>query len=148
METFRNLFQSDQIVALAIASFIFFVTIILVAINRIGFSMTLLLLLFSLLVGLAVNNQSTFQSYMSQPIHKIDESQDAFNKQMQLAIANLQSEVDLEKNNLLRLMGQMLDVLDHVEQQKQKLETFIERTHSQFNEEESKPKSAENQSKT
>ena len=147
METIKNLFQSDQVVALVIASFIFFVTIILVTRNRIGFSMTLLLLLFSLVVGLAVNNQSAFLSYLNHPIHKVDENQDAFNKQIQLAIANLQSEVDLEKDNLLRVMGQMFDVLDQLEEQKQKLETFLERTHSHFNEEEVHPKDSENASK-
>jgi len=134
MDTFWQFLLQEQVAAILIATLIFLITIILVAIRKISFSITLLLLLFSLLVGLAVNNQSAFQAYMAQPSSNISEQQDAFNKQIQHAYENLQSEVNSERENIVRLLGQVMEVFDQVEEQKEKLQNFIEETRSHFNE--------------
>ena len=143
MESFWHFIQSEQVTGLLIAAFIFFITILAVAKSWINFPITLLLLLFSLVVGLAVSNQSHIQSYYGSPHPKMDDNQDTFNKQMKQAFENLQSEVDLERDNILRLMSQVMEIVEKVDAQKQKLQNFIEEARPQFNQKTSDKKIAE-----
>ena len=122
-------FQSPPVLALLIALLIFLATILLVVKRWIGFSITLLLLFFSLTAGLIINNQQAFQEYLTAPTHPAGEdSQDAFQKQMMQALEDLKLEVNTEKENLRRVMNQVKEIFDLMDAQKQKLQNFIEET--------------------
>ena len=128
--------QSDHMLALLIALLIFLTTIFLVVKQWIGFSITLLLLIFSLAAGLIINNQQMFHTYfnpqdLSNPA-KEKNSQDVFRKQMMQAVEDLKIEVYAEKDNLRRVMNQVQEVVDSIDVQKQKLQHFIEETRERF----------------
>ncbi len=126
--------QSEPILALLIAVLIFLVTIFLVVKQWIGFSITLLLLLFSLAAGLLVSNQQMLRGYASdyRLKHLQDNSQDAFKKQIVQAVEDLKAEVDSEKENLRHVVTQVQDIFDQMDTQKQELQQFIEETKERF----------------
>ncbi len=137
--------QSEPILALLIAVLIFLVTIFLVVKQWIGFSITLLLLLFSLAAGLLVSNQQMLRGYASDYHikHLQDSNQDAFKKQIFQAMEDLKAEVDSEKENLRHVMTQVQDIFDQMDTQKQKLQQFIEETKERFKAEAGKKEQSE-----
>ncbi len=126
--------QSEQVLALLIAILIFLTTIFLVIKRWIGFSITFLLLLFSLAAGLIINHQKTFQCYVnSQYSSSLEEgSQGMFHKQVLQAVEDLKLEVQTEKENLRQVMHQVQEIFDLMDVQKQKLQNFIEETRERF----------------
>ena len=130
--------QSEHVLALLITVLIFLTTIFLVVKRWIGFSVTFLLLLFSLGAGLIINNQQALQDYLygKNPPHLTeDNTQDAFQKQMMQAVEDIKLEVNTEKENLRKVMNQVQEIFDSMEAQKQKLQNFIEETRDTFNKE-------------
>ncbi|WP_068468223.1 hypothetical protein [Candidatus Protochlamydia phocaeensis] len=134
MHSFLQFLQSDHMMAFIIAVLIFLVTILLVVKRWIGFSITLLLLVFSLAAGLAINNQQAFQGYMDdyRQTRLNERQQDVFKKQVLQAVEDLRIEVNSEKENLRQAMSQVQEIFDRVERQKQKLQNFIEETRERF----------------
>jgi hypothetical protein len=137
VSSLTQFFQSPHVLALFIAILIFLMTIFLVVKRWIGFSVTLLLLLFSLVAGLVINHQQIFQdyihSYSSSATPLIGEDvQDAFHKQMMQALEDLKVEVNAEKENLRQVVNQVQEIFDTMEAQKQKLQNFIEETRERF----------------
>lgn len=127
--------HSEHILALFIAILIFLTTILLVVKRWIGFSITLLLLIFSLAAGLIINNQQDFQHYLtsssSSSIHNEKTTED-FHKQILQAMEDLKIEVAAEKDNLRRLVDEVQDVFQSMDIQKQKLQNFIEEVRQRF----------------
>jgi len=123
-----NFLQSEHVLALLLAVSIFFITIFLAVKRWIGFSITLLLLLFSLVAGLAINNQQEFQHYLMSPSRSTinqEISAEDFQKQMLQAMSDLKKEVAAEKENLRNVLDQLQNVFDSMDLQKQKLQNFI-----------------------
>lgn len=125
--------QSEQFFAFIMACLIFLITILLVVKKRIGFVIAFLLLLFSLAVGLLINNQSAFEhfltTYNSSHVSKGDVgAQDAFRKQMLQAVEDLKGEVKTEKENLQQVVKQVQEIVSSIDAQKQKIQQFIEET--------------------
>ena len=134
MSSAVDFLQSNHVLALLIAILIFLTTILLVVKRWIGFSITLLLLLFSLAAGLLINNQQDFQHYFSGISSKNQEeiSAENFHKQMLQAVEDLKSEVSVEKEHLRHVMEQVQDIFDSMDMQKQKLQNFIEEVRQRF----------------
>jgi|GEM_PF-4169232 len=136
-------FSSNQVIALISTVSIFLITIVLVAKRWIGFSVAFILLLFSLIVGILINNPQFLTDY-----NKLDsslnlEQQNQFKKLILQALDDVKLEVKTEQSNLNQLKDQVQDILHEVDIQKQKLETFIEETRSQFQSENLEKKPAE-----
>lgn len=137
MQPAVDFFSSEHILALLIAVLIFLTTVFLVVKRWIGFSIALLLLLFSLAAGLIVNNQKMFHQYFSSYENSARHSedagaQDAFRKQIMQAVEDLKTEVHAEKENLNQVMTQMAEIVNSIDVQKQKLQNFIEETKERF----------------
>jgi hypothetical protein len=135
MSSALDTLHSTHVLALLIAILVFLTTILLVVKRWIGFSITLLLLIFSLAAGLIINNQQDFQHYLSSssssPSHD-EKATDDFHKQMLQAMEDLKSEVAAEKENLRRLMDEVQDIFNSMDIQKQKLQNFIEEVRQRF----------------
>lgn len=136
MHQIAEFLKTEPVLALIIACLIFATTILLVVKRWIGFSLALLLLLFSLAAGLLINNQQAFQLYLNSRtttnLSSDGESQDTFRKQVSQAVEDLKLEVNTEKENLKRVMHQVQEIVDSIDVQKQKLQTFIDETRVKF----------------
>lgn len=136
MSSTLQFFQSAPVIALLIAILIFATTIFLAVKRWITFSLTVLLLLFSLAAGLMINHQQMLHYYLnsSPPSNALtnEDTQDAFHAQMLQAVEDLKLEVKTEKENLRRVMNQVQEIFDSVDVQKKKLQTFIEETRERF----------------
>ena len=137
MQSAVDFFSSEHILALLIAVLIFLTTVFLVVKRWIGFSIALLLLLFSLAAGMIVNNQQMFHQYFSSYENLAGRSentgaQDAFQKQILKAVEDLKTEVHAEKENLNQVMTQMVEIVNSIDAQKQKLQNFIDETRERF----------------
>lgn len=126
--------QSEHVLALLITLLIFLVTLLLVVKRWINFPMTLLLLLFSLSVGLVINHQQDLQHYFTSSSHSVDESSspEDFHQQMLKALENLKVEMTTEKDNLRRVITQVQEIFESMDIQKQKLQNFIEEARDRF----------------
>lgn len=127
--------QSEHVLALLIAVLIFLTTILLVVKRWIGFSITLLLLLFSLAAGLIINHQQDLQHYLtfsSSSPEKEGNSSEDFHKHLLQAVEDLKLEVSTEKENLSRVMSQVQEIFESMDMQKQKLQNFIEEVRAQL----------------
>lgn len=129
METITQFFQSEHVIALLVAIAIFLITIGLVIKRWVGFSIALLLLLFSLAAGIVINNHDAFHLYADS---QQSAQKDDFRKQMLQAVEDLQSEINSEKDNLRHVMNQVQDIFEQLDAQKQKLQQFIEETRERF----------------
>jgi len=135
MENLLDFITTNTIFAFLITVFIFIVTIFLVVRQWIGFSMALLLLVFAIAAGTAVRHYNLLKSY----IYLSEEpSQSEFNKQITKVVEDVRMEVSSEKENLHLLMKQVEDLFDQMNQQKIKLQQFIEETTEHFRSEEQK----------
>lgn len=134
MSSSLNFLQSEHVLALLVTILIFMTTIFLAVKRWIGFSITLLLLLFSLAAGLLINHQQDLQHYFSysSSTKGNEVTTEDFHKQMLQAMEDLKLEVTTEKENLHRIMTQVQEIFDSVDAQKQKLQTFIEEAREQF----------------
>ena len=144
MEAFLDFLRTDQAIALIAALLIFLVTIILVVRGSIGFAVTLLLLIFSIVAGLVINHHEAFEyCFRGQTPEALaaKESTPHFETQILQAIQDLKAEVATEKESLQHVVNQVQEILDQVESEKQKLQSFIEETKDHFKTE-SKPESA------
>jgi hypothetical protein len=140
MSQLIHFFQSEHFIALSVTVLIFLITIFLAVKQWIGFTVTLLLLLLALAAGLIINNQHGFpasidQASLASALSEDKEAQDAFQKKMWQAMEDLKVEVQSEKENLRSVGSQLQEILDSVEAQKQKLQSFIEETREQFKKE-------------
>lgn len=125
-------FSSQHVIALLSAVSIFLVTIFLVAKRWIGFSITFILLLFSLTAGILINNPEFFTEYANPNQATNLDQQVEFKKQILQAIDDVKQEVHKEKENLQHLKDQVQDIINQMDTQKQKLEGFIEETRNHF----------------
>lgn len=138
-----HFFQSPHVIAFFFALLIFLLTLLLVVKRWIGFSITLLLLLFSLLVGLIINYhqdiQNHFNSYSATQLAPVnsDSSQDVFQKQILQTVEDLKNEMQTEKENMRQVMSQMQEISNSLDAQKQKLQNFMKETHEHFKTEDS-----------
>lgn len=143
MDTFLEFLQTDKVIALISAVFIFFVTILLVSKRWINFPVTLLLLLFAIASGLVISNyhalQSYFHDYNQNGFKKEQEDQESFKTQLLQAVEDVKTEVSSEKENLRLLKGQVEEIFDLMDVQKQKLKSFIEETREHFKSEKTDP---------
>lgn len=134
MPPILNFLQSEHVLALLIALLIFLTTILLVVKRWIGFSVTLLLLFFSLAAGLVINHQHDLRHHFAPSSHLNEEgnSSEDFHQHMLQAMENLKIEMATEKENLKRVITQVQEIFDSVDMQKQKLQSFIEEVRDQF----------------
>ncbi|WP_075882895.1 hypothetical protein [Candidatus Protochlamydia sp. W-9] len=128
--------QSEPRLALLIAVLIFFITIFLVIKKWIGFSVALLLLIFSLAAGLVIKNQQFFETYASEYHHQFhNQENEAFKKQILQALDDIKKEVNIEKENCHQVMNQVQAIFEQMDAEKQKLQLFIEETKEKFKKE-------------
>ncbi|MBS4163527.1 Uncharacterized protein PRO82_000830 [Candidatus Protochlamydia amoebophila] len=128
--------QSEPRLALLIAVLIFFITIFLVIKKWIGFSVALLLLIFSLAAGLVIKNQQFFETYASEYHHQFhNQENEAFKKQILQALEDIKKEVNIEKENCQQVMKQVQAIFEQMDAEKQKLQLFIEETKEKFKKE-------------
>ncbi|MBA2369985.1 MAG: hypothetical protein H0V82_13355 [Candidatus Protochlamydia sp.] len=120
--------ESEPVIALLVAAIIFFITLFLVVKQWIGFSLTLLLLVFALVSGFIVNNQHVLDCYNKENHELVfhGKEDDAFKIQIFQAIEDLKVEVNSEKENIQHMMAQIQEVLNEVDSQKQNLQSFID----------------------
>ncbi|WP_042279864.1 hypothetical protein [Candidatus Protochlamydia sp. R18] len=128
--------QSEPRLALLIAVLIFFITIFLVIKKWIGFSVALLLLIFSLAAGLVIKNQQFFETYASEYQHQFhNQENEAFKKQILQALEDIKKEVNIERENCHQVMNQVQAIFEQMDAEKQKLQLFIEETKEKFKKE-------------
>ncbi|CAF24351.1 hypothetical protein [Candidatus Protochlamydia amoebophila] len=128
--------QSEPRLALLIAVLIFFITIFLVIKKWIGFSVALLLLIFSLAAGLVIKNQQFFETYASEYHHQFhNQENEAFKKQILQALEDIKKEVNIERENCHQVMNQVQAIFEQMDAEKQKLQLFIEETKEKFKKE-------------
>ncbi|KIC71898.1 hypothetical protein [Candidatus Protochlamydia amoebophila] len=128
--------QSEPRLALLIAVLIFFITIFLVIKKWIGFSVALLLLIFSLAAGLVIKNQQFFETYASEYHHQFhNQENEAFKKQILQALEDIKKEVNIERENFHQVMNQVQAIFEQMDAEKQKLQLFIEETREKFKKE-------------
>lgn len=93
--------------ALFTSAFIFFITLFLVAKQWIGFSLTLVLLLFTLASGLVISNQNIIQEYIKgspdEHIYDVDAKVSHFQEQMLKAYDSLRADLEIQKHKLQAL---------------------------------------------
>jgi hypothetical protein len=130
MTSIFSIFESAHVIALLTSLLIFFVTIFLVIQRWIDFSTTLLLLLFSLLAGILINNQNLMESGWGERDHvdtvKNRQLQLNEQKELTLAIENLQREWEAEKQTILSIQNQVQHLSETVYGQQQQFEEWKE----------------------
>lgn len=135
MPDFLHFQQSEHFPALLAAILIFMITIFLAVKRWIGFSVTFLLLLFSLAAGFLIDQVQNGQNYFQQtsyPNHFYPAAKDDFKMQITQAVEDLKNEVSNEKENIRLIIDQVQEVIHSVETQKEKLQQFIEETRVRF----------------
>jgi hypothetical protein len=133
-------FQSDPVLALAVAVVIFLLTILLVVKRWVGFPGACLLLLLALAAGILFNHRQAFHYYgtssQTSSLAPVEASIDTLQKQLLLTVEELQREIKVEKENVQQIMKQIQDIFASLDTQKQKLQSFIEETRQKFKKEE------------
>ncbi len=123
-------FSSNQVVALLSAVAILVITFILFAKRWIGFSMAFILLLFSLIAGILINNPQFFTNYdqFKQPsVEQIDQNLE-FKKIILRALDDVKAELKVEQDHVVQLKNQVHTLSLELDAEKQKLANFIEKT--------------------
>jgi hypothetical protein len=132
--------QSDPVLALAVAVVIFLLTILFVVKRWVGFPGACLLLLLALTAGILLNHRQSFHYYDASPqaasLTPVEASIDTFQKQVLLAVEELQREIKVEKENVQQITKQIQEIFASLDTQKQKLQNFIEETRQKFKKEE------------
>lgn len=94
-------------IALAVAAFIFFMTLFLVSKQWIGIGMAVILLLFSLISGMIVSNQALIHEYISGPsdghVRDVDTKVDHFQEHVLKAYDSLKADLEIQKHKLQSL---------------------------------------------
>lgn len=107
MENVSHCAASGNGLALSVAAFIFFVTLFMVAKQWIGFGITVILLLFSLIAGLIIANQDIIRNGLSgaptEQAKDFDLKMTHFNEQILKAHDNLKAELEIQKHKLQTL---------------------------------------------
>lgn len=124
MSFFSDFFQSGPFLALLVSTLIFLLTIFLVAKGWINLSVTTLLLLFAVTIGLVINYQQGTQYSFD---HPFDDS--SSNSQ---ELIQLKQDIQNEKENLQQVSTQMQDLIKQMNNQKKQLQVLIEDTKQQL----------------
>jgi hypothetical protein len=129
-----SLFAMDHVLGFTVALAIFLLTIFLAARRWIGFWTTCILFLFSLAAGMIADRTHSFKSYFEKEAQSESFSlpQKDFQNQLLHAVENLKLEVSNEKENLNKVIDQVQVIFDSLEEQKKKLQNFIEETRDHF----------------
>lgn len=114
MEGATQCFFSSNAAGLAVAAFVFFVTLFLVSKQWIGVSITVLLLLFSLVSGLIIVNQDLFRNALSGNPSNHNSDTDIkianFHEQVLKSYDNLKGELEVQKVKLQTLSEEVQDL--------------------------------------
>ncbi len=134
MSVALHFIQSEHMLALLIAVFIFLITIVLTVKHWISFPVTLTLLLFSLAAGLLINHWQAFnQSLASSSSNKEAELIGNFHKRLLQEIEELKTEVCTNREDLLQVRNRIKEIADSIAMEKQKLQNFMEEFQGQVN---------------
>jgi len=145
MDQILIFFQTDTVIAFLTALFIFFVTIFLVIKRWIGFSLTLLLLLFAITAGVVIRHHRLLESYLLVYKNNEFENQESlFQKQFVQAVSDIKGELSTENDNFQKLVNQVEDMFDQMDAQTQKLQTFIDEARERFKSDEVQSTQQEN----
>lgn len=104
MEPALHSIMSDNEIALGVAILIFFITLIFVAKQWIGFFMTLLFFIFALAAGLGISNQEQIKNYLQG--HPLDHVCDSdikmtqFQEKVLKNFDNLKVELEIQKHKI------------------------------------------------
>lgn len=123
MQQIIEFFQSDSVLALAVAFTIFMITVVLVAKRFIGFMITLLLLAFSIAAGYAVLNHDIVRRYLSdrweQPssVEQTEEKSTPtqFKEQVLKAFEDIKKQLSQEKESLNTVMEDLQQLFSEKE---------------------------------
>ncbi len=114
MDHVTNCILSNNSVALAVAAFVFFVTLFMVAKQWVGPAITITLLVFSLLAGLIVAEQDIIRNALSgtptEQAKDIDIKMANFNEQILKAYDTLKAEVEIQKLKVQTLSEEVQDL--------------------------------------
>lgn len=114
MDTATTCFLSTHATALAASAFIFFLTLFLVSKQWIGFSITLLLLLFALFTGVIIANQDIFRNALtgipSSHISDSDIKTANFQEQILKEYESLKAEMEIQKHKLQGLSDEVQEL--------------------------------------
>ena len=138
-ETLIHFFSSGPFAALTAGVITLLITILLVAKRWIGFSTALILLLIGVAATVLINNPQLFEQYTQANFSKEIEQQESFNKHLMEAIEGMKTEIQSEKENIVQLKGQVEEMVVELNNQKQKVENFIEETKKHFQPDEKEP---------
>lgn len=114
MDGVTHCFFSSHATALAVSAFIFFITLVLVSKQWIGFSVTLLFLVFSLIAGIVISNQDIFRNAItgnpSNHIKDLDFKMTNFNEQVLKSYDSLKAEMEVQKHKLQALSEEVQEL--------------------------------------
>lgn len=113
MEQFLDFFNSSSVLALIVAASIFIITLVLVIKRLIGFFITLLLLLFTIVSGYAVLNHDLVRQFLQQKVEEREHSgvnQDpGYQEKIQDAYEKLKAELETQKIKLQEYLNKKPD---------------------------------------
>lgn len=111
MQDIYNFLSSSNGIALIVALIIFFVTIVLVIRRLIGFVITLILLIFAILSGLAIANndivRDIFRGLSSDSTPKEKESVSLLNQQVMKTYEDIKKEFIQQKDEFKKVLEQI-----------------------------------------
>lgn len=114
MDGATQCFFSTNATALAAASFIFFITLFFVSKQWIGFSITMLLLFFSLITGLIIVNHDVFRDAIrgtpTNHFKDLDFKMTNFNEQVLKMYDSLKAEMEIQKHKLQALSDEVQEL--------------------------------------
>lgn len=125
MQDIYNFLSSSNGIALIVALIIFFVTIVLVIRRLIGFVITLILLIFAILSGLAIANndivRDIFQGLKSDSTPKDRESVSLLNQQVMKTYEDIKKEFILQRDEFKKVIEQIRAKDKEVEPKKEEI---------------------------
>lgn len=142
MQPIIEFFQSDSVLALAVAATIFLITVILVAKRFIGFMITLLLLAFSIAAGYAVLNHDLVEQYLQKkweeppPPEKKTEPDQAKSLKDQIlrAVDEIKRQLTQEKQSISSMNEELEQLFEELKEQKEKLQSSIQEKKNELKE--------------
>ncbi len=136
MHVFLDFIKINQTIVFVIITAICLFIILSVVKRRASFSLVFLFLLFSINAGIAIDHYESIQCYFKDNCHQQYEDKEdpntLFDNQIWQAIEDLKAEVAVEKESLHHIFHQIQIIVDQLNNQRQKVESFIEDIHSRF----------------
>ena len=129
MDEWINFFLSNQVLAVAVPTLIFFVTVFLVVRRAVGFFLTLLFMLFALASGLAIVNYDVVRTYITENRRDISGLENEFRdmkRELQRVFEDLQSDLNDQRQNARKVLASGRDMLDEMDKQTAEFQAYMQ----------------------